>query len=329
MQIDLFYNGVATFCLPKSQLDSSIQFFLMFRDKDRKEILNLVAGSLDAKVAGDSPGNLHMMPNVLAGDTQIVDNQLSKIFFSNDGTKQEAVVTYLKKSPVFPLVADSSTRLLFGCYPLSPDKLKLLEKSSQSLVEGSRVSKQSKKDSMETQHYANLLKENLEGLKLITDEKTRWQLLSKELSQKQELIHRLLREYDEKTENLSVVGDEIVELRREMKLTQNENSMLRRRLEHEEKLEIHKVVSKEIQGMGGQELRVKLVKIAQAYRDERSRNVEFEKALKMAHRDLKSVQATQKEYDDLQRVHESKSKKLLEMQSELRKISLFRDTIKK
>jgi hypothetical protein len=76
-------------------------------------------------------------------------------------------------------------------------------------------------------------------------------LLSKELSQKQELIHRLLREYDEKTENLNIVGDEIVELRRELKLTQNESLMLRRRLEHEEKLEVHKVISKEIQGMGG------------------------------------------------------------------------------
>ena len=173
------------------------------------------------------------------------------------------------------------------------------------------------------------MKENLEGLKAITDEKERWRLLSKELSQKQELVHRLTREYDEKTENLKVVGEEIVEMRRELKLSKNENSMLRRRLEHEEKLEVHKMITKEIAVMSSEQLRIKLVKIAQAYRDERNRNEEFEKALKAAHRDLLSAKKTQREYDNLQKDHEGKSKKLLKMQQELRKIQLFRDTIKK
>lgn len=72
----------------------------------------------------------------------------------------------------------------------------------------------------------------------------------------------MLREYDEKTENLRLVGDEIANLRRESKLAENENKMLKRRLEHEEKLEIHKMVTKEIAVMGGEELRIKLVKIA-------------------------------------------------------------------
>ena len=106
------------------------------------------------------------------------------------------------------------------------------------------------------------MKDNLKGLHAITDEKERWKLLSKELSQKQELAHRLLREYDEKTENLKVIGDEISNLRREYKLAQNENKMLKRRMEHEEKLEIHKLVTKEMAVMGGEELRIKLVKIA-------------------------------------------------------------------
>lgn len=173
------------------------------------------------------------------------------------------------------------------------------------------------------------MKENLEGLKLITDEKERWKLLSKQVSQNQELIHRLMREYDEKTENLKIVGNEITDLRREMKLAKNENTMLRRRLEHEEKLEVHKMITKEIAVMSGEELRIKLVKIAQAYRDERSRNEEFEKALKAAHRDLLQVKKTQREFEDLQTNHAKKGKKLLEMQQELRKIQLYRDTIKK
>jgi hypothetical protein len=42
------------------------------------------------------------------------------------------------------------------------------------------------------------------------------------------------------------------------------------------------IVTKEIAKMGVEELKVKIIKIAQAYRDERIRNEEFEKALKSA-----------------------------------------------
>ena len=38
--------------------------------------------------------------------------------------------------------------------------------------------------------------------------------------------------------------------------------------------------------MSIEELKAKIIKIAQAYRDERVRNEEFEKALKNAHKDI-------------------------------------------
>ena len=37
-----------------------------------------------------------------------------------------------------------------------------------------------------TEKYAQILRDNLKGIKLITNEKDRWHILSKELSQKQE-----------------------------------------------------------------------------------------------------------------------------------------------
>lgn len=180
-----------------------------------------------------------------------------------------------------------------------------------------------------TQRYAQILRDNLKGIKLITNEKDRWHVLSKELSQKQELIHRMLKEYDEKTENLKMIGDEIVELRKQLRLLLSENTLLKKRLNHEEKLELHNLVTQEIVTMNSEELRHKLVKVCQAYQDERIRNEEFEKALKAAHRDLTQVREYQREFDLLQKEHMEKSKKLLAMQQELQKCQLYRDTIKK
>ena len=61
-------------------------------------------------------------------------------------------------------------------------------------------------------------------------DKEKWDILSKELAQKQELIHRLIRESDDKTESLKITGAEIVDLRRQIKMLQSENAILRKRL---------------------------------------------------------------------------------------------------
>jgi chromosome segregation ATPase len=222
-----------------------------------------------------------------------------------------------------------TSHLELGCYPL---KLKERPKDdptqAEALASSINRSNIGRNDSS-IKKYEQLLKDNLKGIKMVADEKERWHLLSKELSQKQELVHRLKKEYDEKTENLKIIGNEIVELRRELKLELSENGMLKKRLAQEEKLEIHKMVTKEMMTMTPEELRTKLVKVSQAYKEERNRNEEFEKAIKAAHRDMVEVRKTQKKYEDLERIHAEKSKKLLSMQQELRKINVYRDTIKK
>lgn len=160
-------------------------------------------------------------------------------------------------------------------------------------------------------------------------DKERWQVLSKELAQKQEIINRMMKEIDEKKQSLKLTGAEIVDLRRSIKLLQNENAILRRRLGEEEQIQLSQMVTKEISKMSGEELRTKILKLAQAYRAERLRNEEFDKALKGAHAEISMAKKMETELENLQNVHQDKARKLLEMQREIQKINLYKDTIKK
>jgi chromosome segregation ATPase len=162
-----------------------------------------------------------------------------------------------------------------------------------------------------------------------TGDKERWQILSKELAQKQEIINRMMKEIDEKKQSLKLTGAEIVDLRRSIKLLQNENAILRRRLGEEEQIQLSQMVTKEIAKMSSEELRVKIVKLAQAYRAERLRNDEFDKALKGAHSEISAAKKMETELEGLQNAHQEKARRLLEMQREVQKINLYKDTIKK
>ena len=68
--------------------------------------------------------------------------------------------------------------------------------------------------------------QNLEEVK----DREKWQLLTRELSQKQEIVHRLMRENDDKTQSLKLATAEIVDLRRALKMMQGESQILRRKL---------------------------------------------------------------------------------------------------
>ena len=66
------------------------------------------------------------------------------------------------------------------------------------------------------------------------DDKEKWQLLSRELAQKQEIIHRMMMEADDKSASLKLTGSEIIDLRRTIKMLQTENATLRKRLGEDE-----------------------------------------------------------------------------------------------
>ena len=81
--------------------------------------------------------------------------------------------------------------------------------------------------------------------------------------------------------------------------------------------------------MDAGQLRDKILKLAQAYRSERLRNEEFERALKSANKDLCNAKQMQTELENLQHDHAAKARRLLELKKEISKINLYKDTIRK
>ena len=63
-----------------------------------------------------------------------------------------------------------------------------------------------------------LVGQTLEDVK----DREKWQLLTRELVQKQEIVHRLMRENDDKGQSLKLATAEIVDLRRALKMLQTE-----------------------------------------------------------------------------------------------------------
>lgn len=109
-----------------------------------------------------------------------------------------------------------------------------------------------------------------------------------------------MRENDDKTSSLKLATAEIVDLRRALKMLQSEMQILKRQMGDQEAAQLSSVVAKEISGMSNEELKSKILKLAQAYRTERLRNEEFSKALKSANVDLAQAKTISAEFETLQ-----------------------------
>ena len=83
-----------------------------------------------------------------------------------------------------------------------------------------------------------------------------------------------MRENDDKTQSLRLATAEIVDLRRALKMQQSEAQVLRLKLGESESAELSNLVAREVSGMGPEELKDKVIKLASAYRTERLRNEE-------------------------------------------------------
>lgn len=157
----------------------------------------------------------------------------------------------------------------------------------------------------------------------------KWQLLARELAQKQEIIHRMMRENDDKNQSLKLATSEVVDLRRTLKMMQSENAILRKNLAAEEASQLSNLVSKEIASMSVEELKHKVIKLAQAYRSERIRNEYFEKALKSANVDLAKTKRVAADLEQLTVKHDKLRKAFAQVGKEMQKVGLYKDTIKK
>lgn len=321
LQVESYYNAVAVYTVSKKLLEAGLQFFIIGRD--------------------DSKGSLHGMPNFSVGYTDVVDNLLQRLLFDENKVEDKAMslvpVTWDKESSLFHAFNTTKCRLELACYPFpevipgqkpneisndEPNDLGLDEREPEPLITG-------EERDQNLGIVARQLKNINDLIASKATDKEKWDILSKELAQKQELIHRLIRESDDKTESLKITGSEIVDLRRQIKMLQSENAILRKRLAQEEQIEVASIVTKEIAKMGIEELRAKIVKLAQAYRDERVRNEQFERSLKGAQKEIAQSRQLQTELEVLRKKHTDGSRRLIDMQQEISKIQVYKDTIKK
>lgn len=81
--------------------------------------------------------------------------------------------------------------------------------------------------------------------------------------------------------------------------------------------------------MSNEDLKHKVIKLAQAYRSERIRNEYFEKALKSANMDLAHTKRVATELETMKASYQKLRVNFSNMNKEIQKIGLYKDTIRK
>ena len=71
-----------------------------------------------------------------------------------------------------------------------------------------------------------------------------------------------MRDNDEKNQSLKLATSEVVDLRRNIKMMQSENTILRKNMANEEVSQLQNLVSKEIASMSNEDLKIKVIKLA-------------------------------------------------------------------
>ena len=148
------------------------------------------------------------------------------------------------------------------------------------------------------------------------------------VSQNNEIIARILRELDNKSESLRQAAAEISDFRGRVKLLQNENGILKRQAMREED-ELVSLVQREVESMTPRELRDKIAQMAQLYKMERSRNRELDRTIQVMEpqvsntMQLNSVIAAQK--NTIQSLNERAER----LTKDYERVEVYKDTIRK
>jgi hypothetical protein len=194
----------------------------------------------------------HSMTNTNAGYIDVVNDLLKTSYYSKGHERIPFKVTWSSESLLYTSLSHSRCIVELSVRPVEEIKSKPEESEIKDLDYGKL------KDNV----IKNALNNYTMNLSNVPD-REKWDILSKELAQKQEIIHRMMKEVDEKSESLKLTGSEIIELRKQIKLLQSENSILRKRLGQEEQMQIESLVTQEIHKMSLPELKSKIIKLAQ------------------------------------------------------------------
>lgn len=292
------FGAIANFIIPRSYLDKKLSFFLLVRDK------NVISN--------------HSMPNTIAGFIDIVTEDLLKTsFYSKLHDIVRYKIIWYKETMIYPSLCHSRCDSEFSVRPVED----ISEKEN-------KIDSDIDYDKIKNNMIKNTIDEFTVNLPKVPD-KDKWDIISKEMSQKQELIHRLIVEIDDKKESLKKTGEEIIDQRKKIRMLQNENSILKKRLGQEEMLQVESLVTSEIHKMSLPELKSKIIKLSQNYRNERIKNEEYEKMLNNAQSEIANARKLGQELEELQKQHELDMEKYLGLQRETQKMSLYRETITK
>jgi hypothetical protein len=255
------------------------------------------------------------MPNILSGEITTSLDMIKSSFFSKNHESVPFKLLWYNEGTLYGMLSFSKGVVGISARPIEDE----VEKDDKPYRDIDDI------------NYMDLKQKMLNGSFTNANEpgNQRVDVISKELIQKQELLQRMMKDVDDKTESLKLSGAEIVELRKQIKLLQSENTILRKSLGQEEQMQVEALVTQEIHTMSLPELKSKIVKLAQAYRGERMRNEEFEKALKQAQNEISNARKTANELEQLHKAHEDNEVKFIALQKETQKIGLYRETIKK
>lgn len=259
-------------------------------------------------VKDDSKVSTHGMPNMVVGTTEIVDQELRRSLYSVDHDVYDFPVEYFPDITIVKHLINSKTMLQVSSYPLE-----MVDKIIMKSRAGSRAQRKIRRGD----HFD------------IFDEKDRWQLLSKDLAQKQELIHRIMKDNKDKSLKLKETGTEVLNLRKELKLLKIENYNIAKKVEVLKDIDNKAMMTPDIKEMHYADVKNKLLKLAQAYNTEKMRNKDYENVLRKAHVHLSEMKKMEAQLELLERSHGEQAERLLQRQTELKKASVYNDTIKK
>jgi chromosome segregation ATPase len=178
--------------------------------------------------------------------------------------------------------------------------------------------------------YAKLVEQNVEVLKIIEEDGSQWRILQEQLVRNQDDIKRLFRDLDSKTQSLKLSAAEVINVKRKIRNIKKDNLALREEVEKAGQFEPEIFLNRpELMAMDDEEVRNKIISIAKAYRDERVRNKNLMKTLKMAQKDIAD---RTKVLANLKKIEESTNEitgQMAVMAHEFGKVGSYRETINK
>lgn len=192
------FNALTYFAIPKSLLERDVALHLLIKD--------------------ESEASMSSMPRFVAGMSSLKEKlglKLQELLFDPSHPSVNVDVGVEKSAEgIVALLADkqmSKITMEMTCHPQLSDNLPDPTSSPFKQSNGG---------------LEKMLTPGQEGL----DQSEKWQLLTRELVQKQEIVHRLMRENDDKSQSLKLATAEIVDLRRAMKMLQGESQILKKKL---------------------------------------------------------------------------------------------------